>query len=200
MKIKEFILVPKKSQDTTSCGTTYSGQKAGSTQDIVSQDLVPETIDGHIVEQPDHSAITEGVSQILRRRAGKGLSKGFRCTTGPRKGRIVAKASTCFAKRDPVKGLTKGFRCTSGPRKGRIVAKPSTCFAKRDPVKGAKIKKKRQAKAKIAGKKLAITKRSRPVSRRLKNVQLKQKSSGRKGGGTRKLQKSGGGFLKSKSR
>ena len=168
MKIKEFILVPKKSQDTTSCGTTYSGQKAGSTQDVVSQDLVPEMIDGHILEQEDHSAIAEGVSQILRR--------------------------------NPGKGLTKGFRCTTGPRKGRIVAKPSTCFAKRDPVKGAKIKKKRQAKAKIAGKKLAITKRSRPVSRRLKNVQLKQKSSGRKGGGTTKLQKSGGGFLKSKSR
>jgi hypothetical protein len=168
MKIKEFILVPKKSQDTTSCGTTYSGQKAGSTQDLVSQDLVPEMIDGHILEQEDHSAIAEGVSQILRR--------------------------------NPGKGLTKGFRCTTGPRKGRIVAKPSTCFAKRDPVKGAKIKKKRQAKAKIAGKKLAITKRSRPVSRRLKNVQLKQKSSGRKGGGTTKLQKSGGGFLKSKSR
>ena len=168
MKIKEFILVPKKSQDTTSCGTTYSGQKAGSTQDLVSQDLVPEMIDGHILEQEDHSAIAEGVSQILRR--------------------------------NPGKGLTKGFRCTTGPRKGRIVAKPSTCFAKRDPVKGAKIKKKRQATAKIAGKKLAITKRSRPVSRRLKNVQLKQKSSGRKGGGTTKLQKSGGGFLKSKSR
>ena len=168
MKIKEFILVPKKSQDTTSCGTTYSGQKAGSTQDLVSQDLVPEMIDGHILEQEDHSAIAEGVSQMLRR--------------------------------NPGKGLTKGFRCTTGPKKGRIVAKPSTCFAKRDPVKGAKIKKKRQAKAKIAGKKLAITKRSRPVSRRLKNVQLKQKSSGRKGGGTTKLQKSGGGFLKSKSR
>lgn len=168
MKISELILVPKKIQDTTSCGTTYSGQKAGSTQDLVSQDLVPEMIDGHILEQEDHSAIAEGVSQILRR--------------------------------NPGKGLTKGFRCTTGPRKGRIVAKPSTCFAKRDPVKGAKIKKKRQAKAKIAGKKLAITKRSRPVSRRLKNVQLKQKSSGRKGGGTTKLQKSGGGFLKSKSR
>ena len=168
MKIDQILNVPKKSQDTTSCGTTYSGQKAGSTQDLVSQDLVPEMIDGHILEQEDHSAIAEGVSQILRR--------------------------------NPGKGLTKGFRCTTGPRKGRIVAKPSTCFAKRDPVKGAKIKKKRQAKAKIAGKKLAITKRSRPVSRRLKNVQLKQKSSGRKGGGTTKLQKSGGGFLKSKSR
>ena len=168
MKLAEILIVQKSKQDTTSCGTTYSGQKGDQPQDIVPQDLVPETIDGHIVEHEDHSAIAEGVSQILRR--------------------------------NPGKGLTKGFRCTTGPRKGRIVAKPSTCFAKRDPVKGAKIKKKRQAKAKIAGKKLAITKRSRPVSRRLKNVQLKQKSSGRKGGGTTKLQKSGGGFLKSKSR
>ena len=168
MKLAEILTVQKSKQDTTSCGTTYSGQKGDQPQDIVPHDLVPETIDGHIVEHEDHSAIAEGVSQILRR------SKG--------------------------KGLKTGFRCTSGPRKGRIVAQPSTCFAKRDPVKGAKIKKKRQAKAKIAGKKLAITKRSRPVSRRLKNVQLKQKSSGRKGGGTTKLQKSGGGFLKSKSR
>ena len=166
MKIQEITLVPKKLDDTTSCGTTYSGQKAGLTQDIVSQDLVPETIDGHIVEHPDHSAITEGVSQILRRRAGKGLSKGFRCTTGSRKGRIVAKASTCFAKRDPQKS--------------------------------AKIRKKRQAKAKIAGKKMAITKRSRGGSRRLQNVQIKQKSSGRKGVGTSKPLKSGGKFGKSK--
>ena len=81
-----------------------------------------------IEEHEDHSAIAEGVSQILRR-----------------------------AKKGSVK---QGFRCSSGPRKGRIVAKPSTCFAKRDPVKGAKIRAKRQAKAKIAGKKMAQTKRS----------------------------------------
>ena len=166
MKIKEFILVPKKSQDTTSCGTTYSGQKAGSTQDLVSQDLVPEMIDGHILEQEDHSAIAEGVSQILRR--------------------------------NPGKGLTKGFRCTTGPRKGRIVAKPSTCFAKRDPVKGAKIAKKRQLKAKQAGKKLAVTKRSRPISQRLKGVQLKTKATGRGGKGSAPLGGSKKGFQKSK--
>jgi len=166
MKIKEFILVPTKSQDTTSCGTTSSVSKEGPAQDIVSQDLVPETVDGTIIEQPDHSAIAEGVSQILRR--------------------------------NPGKGLTKGFRCTTGPRKGRIVAKPSTCFAKRDPQKGAKIKKKRQMKAKIAGKKMAITKRSRPVSRRLKSVQLKSKATGKGGAGTSAYMKSGGKFLKSK--
>ena len=146
MKIREFILAPKTVQDTTSCGTTYSGQKGTVTQNLVSQDLVPETIDGHIVAHPDHSAITEGVSQILRRVKGK--------------------------------GIRTGFRCTSGPRKGRIVAKPSTCFMKRDPVKGAKIAKKRQLKAKQAGKAMAVTKRSRPGSRRLKGVQLKTKRTG----------------------
>jgi hypothetical protein len=146
MKIREFILAPKRVQDTASCGTTYSGQKGTMAQDLVPQDLVPEMQDGHIVAHPDHSAITEGVSQILRRVKGK--------------------------------GIRQGFRCTSGPRKGRIVAKPSTCFARRDPVKGAKIAKKRQLKAKQAGKKLAITKRSRAGSKRLKGVQLKTKRTG----------------------
>ena len=146
MKIREFIIAPKKIQDTTSCGTTSSGQKGTMAQDLVPQDLVPEMQNGHIVEHSDHSAITEGVSQILRRVKGK--------------------------------GIRQGFRCTSGPRKGRIVAKPSTCFMRRDPVKGAKIAKKRQLKAKQAGKKLAITKRSKAGSRRLKGIQLKTKRTG----------------------
>jgi len=146
MKIREFIIAPKKIQDTTSCGTTYSGQKDGVAQDLVSQDLVSENSNGPFESHPDHSAITEGVSQILRRVKGK--------------------------------GIRQGFRCTSGPRKGRIVAKPSTCFMRRDPVKGAKIAKKRQLKAKQAGKKLAITKRSRPGSKRLKGIQLKTKRTG----------------------
>ena len=146
MKIREFIIASKKIQDTTSCGTTYSGQKDGVAQDLVSQDLVSENSNGPFESHPDHSAITEGVSQILRRVKGK--------------------------------GIRQGFRCTSGPRKGRIVAKPSTCFMKRDPVKGAKIAKKRQLKAKQAGKAMAVTKRSRPGSRRLKGVQLKTKRTG----------------------
>ena len=143
MKIKEFIIVPSKNQDTTSCGTTYSGQPKGSAQDIVPQNILPEMVDNKILEMPDHSAITEGVSQIFRRKKGG--------------------------------TPTKGFRCTSGPRKGRIVAKPSTCFQKLDPAKGAKIRKKRQIKAKIAGKKLARTKRSGPGSRRLQTIQIKKK-------------------------
>jgi len=142
MKISELILVPKKIQDTTSCGTTYSGQSDGLAQDIVPQNTLPENFQGTIEEHPDHSAITEGVSQILRRTKGKAPKQGF--------------------------------RCSSGPRKGRIVAKPSTCFMKTDPKKSAKIRKKRQAKAGIAGKKLAMTKRSGAGSKRLQGVQIKQ--------------------------
>ena len=149
MKIKEFIVVPKNLEDTTSCGTTSSASKGQPTQDIVPHNIVPEMVDGHILEMPDHSAIAEGVSQIFRRKKGA----------------------------QP----TKGFRCASGARKGRIVAKPSPCFAKFDPVKSAKIRKKRQAKARIAGKKLGITKRSGAGARRLKGVQIGGKRQGKGG-------------------
>ena len=112
MKIKEFI-ASKLSLDTTSSGTIYSINPGDQTQDVVPQDnvpeknmaeqvdLIPEMVDGKILEQPDHSAITEGVSQILRRTKGKAPKQGFRCASGPRKGRIVAKPSTCFQKTDP---------------------------------------------------------------------------------------------------
>jgi hypothetical protein len=143
MKISEFINTPKNSEGTRSSATTYSGSKGDQTQDIVPQNIVPEMVEGAILEQADHSAIAEGVSQIFRRQKGKA----------------------------PV----KGFRCGSGPRKGRIVAKPSTCFMKVDPSKGAKIKKKRMMKAKTAGRKMAITKRSGQGSGRLKGIQIKQK-------------------------
>ncbi len=147
MKINELIIVPSKSQDTTSCGTTYSGQPKGSAQDIVPQNNVSENnlvqeVDTPIEEHPDHSAIAEGVSQILRR-----------------------------AKKGSVK---QGFRCSSGPRKGRIVAKPSTCFMKLNPVKGTKIRAKRRQKAGIAGVKLARTKRTGGASVRLKGAQVKK--------------------------
>ncbi len=149
MKITEVIIAPKESKDTTSCGTAYSGQPEASAQDIVPHNTVPKNnlaleVDS-IEEHPDHSAIAEGVSQILRR-----------------------------AKKGSVK---QGFRCSSGPRKGRIVAKPSTCFAKLNPVKGAKIRAKRRAKAAIAGKKMALTKRSGSASLRLKGAQIKKRKN-----------------------
>ena len=142
MKITEITLVPKESKDTISSDTISSAINGDQTQNIVPQDIVSENWQGTIEEQPDHSAIAEGVSQILRRTKGKAPKQGF--------------------------------RCSSGPRKGRIVAKPSTCFQKTDPQKSAKIRKKRQAKAGIAGKKLAMTKRSGAGSKRLQGVQIKQ--------------------------
>ena len=151
MKITEVIIAPKESKDTTSCGTTSSGQPEASAQDIVPHNIVPENnlaleVDC-IEEHDDHSAIAEGVSQILRR-----------------------------AKKGSVK---QGFRCSSGPRKGRIVASPSTCFARLNPVKGARIRAKRRAKAGIAGKKIAQTKWSGSASLRLKGAQIKK--AGQKG-------------------
>ena len=149
MKISELLSTPKKLEDTTSSATTSSAIQGGQAQHIVPQDIVPTQFKGttevdSIESHPDHSAIAEGVSQIFRRQKGG--------------------------------KPTKGFRCTSGPRKGRIVAKPSTCFAKTDPVKSAKIRKKRQQKARIAGKKMAMTKRSGGGSKRLAGVQIKKKS------------------------
>ena len=146
MKITEVIIASKESKDTGSSATTSSAIKGNQAQDIVPQDIVSENnlaleVDS-IEEHDDHSAIAEGVSQILRR-----------------------------AKKGSVK---QGFRCSSGPRKGRIVAKPSTCFAKLDPVKGARIRAKRRAKAAIAGKKMALTKRSGAASLRLKGAQIKK--------------------------
>ena len=96
MKITEVIVASKESKDTTSSITTSSAIQSDLTQDIVPQDIVGS--------HPDHSAIAEGVSQIFRRQKGKAPVKGFRCTSGPRKGRIVASPSTCFAKVDPSKG------------------------------------------------------------------------------------------------
>ena len=142
MKINEITIVPSESNDTISCGTTSSAIKGQPTQDVVSQNLVSEQFEGTIEEHPDHSAIAEGVSQILRRTKGKAPKQGF--------------------------------RCSSGPRKGRIVAKPSTCFQKTDPVRSAKIRKKRQQKARVAGKKLGQTKRSGAGSLRLKGAQIKK--------------------------
>jgi hypothetical protein len=146
MKITEVIIAPKESKDTISSDTISSAIKGDQTQDLAPQNIVSKNdlaleVD-NLETHPDHSAITEGVSQILRRIKGKAPKKGF--------------------------------RCSSGPRKGRIVAKPSTCFQKTDPKKSAKIRKKRQAKAGIAGKKLAMTKRSGAGSLRLKGAQIKQ--------------------------
>ena len=153
MKLAEILAVQKSKQDTTSCGTTYSGQKGDQPQDIVSQDLVPEMVNGHIVEHDDHSAIAEGVSQIFRRQKGGKPTKGFRCTSGPRKGRIVAKPSTCFQKTDPQKSAKiRKKRQIKATQAGKKLAQTKRSGAGSLRLKGAQIKKAKQKGPSFKGK------------------------------------------------
>jgi len=136
MKISEFINTPKNSEGTRSSATTYSGSKGDQTQDIVPQDIVGS--------HPDHSAIAEGVSQIFRRQKGKAPVKGFRCTSGPRKGRIVASPSTCFAKVDPSKGAKiKKKRMMKAKTTGKKLAVTKRSGQGSGRLKGIQIKQKK---------------------------------------------------------
>ena len=142
MKITEITLVPTKSEDTTSSATTSSAIKGNQTQDIVPQDIVSENFVGTIEEHPDHSAIAEGVSQILRRAKKGTVKQGFRCSSGPRKGRIVAKPSTCFQKLDPKKGARiRAKRRAKAKITGKKMAQTKRSGAGSLRLKGAQIKK-----------------------------------------------------------
>ena len=150
MKINELLNPPKKSHDTTSSGTIYSIESEPQAQDIVSQNIVPENelaleVDTPIEEHPDHSAIAEGVSQILRRTKGKAPKQGFRCASGPRKGRIVAKPSTCFQKTDPQKSAKiRKKRQIKATQAGKRLAQTKRTGAGSLRLKGAQIKKAKQ--------------------------------------------------------
>lgn len=146
MKITELIIASKNSKDTVSSATTSSAIKGDQTQDVVPQDIVSENILAlevdSIEEHPDHSAIAEGVSQILRRAKKGKVSKGFRCTSGPRKGRIVAKPSTCFQKLDPQKGTRiRAKRKAKAGITGKKMAQTKRSGAGSVRLKGAQIKK-----------------------------------------------------------
>ena len=144
MKISEFINVPTESKDTTSSATTSSATVDNLTQDIVPQNIVPEQFEGTILEQADHSAIAEGVSQILRRTKGGAPTKGFRCSSGPRKGRIVAKPSTCFSKLNPSKGAKiRMKRKQKAGIAGIKMAQTKRSGAGSQRLKGAQIKKRK---------------------------------------------------------
>ena len=161
MKITEVIVAPKKLEDTISSATTSSAIQGGQTQDIVPQDIVSQNdlaleVDSEIEEHPDHSAITEGVSQILRRTKGKAPKQGFRCSSGPRKGRIVAKPSTCFQKTDPQKSAKiRKKRQIKATQAGKKLAQTKRSGAGSLRLKGAQIKKAKQKgpgfKARIKG-------------------------------------------------
>jgi len=142
MKIKEFIVASKESKDTISCDTISSAIKGDQTQDVVPQDIVSENFEGTIEEHPDHSAIAEGVSQILRRTKGKAPKQGFRCSSGPRKGRIVAKPSTCFQKTDPQKSAKiRKKRQIKATQAGKKLAQTKRAGAGSLRLKGTQIKK-----------------------------------------------------------
>ena len=144
MKITEITLVPSKEIATTSSATTSSATVDNSTQDIVPQNIVPEMVEGAILEQADHSAIAEGVSQIFRRQKGKAPVKGFRCGSGPRKGRIVAKPSTCFMKVDPSKGAKiKKKRMMKAKTTGKKLAITKRSGQGSGRLKGIQIKQKK---------------------------------------------------------
>ena len=146
MKITVVILASKESQDTTSSITTSSPIKSDQTQYVVPQDIVSQNdlareVDS-IEEHDDHSAITEGVSQILRRTKGKAPKQGFRCSSGPRKGRIVAKPSTCFQKTDPQKSAKiRKKRQAKAKVAGKKLAQTKRAGAGSLRLKGAQIKK-----------------------------------------------------------
>ena len=164
MKISEFINVPKESKDTTSSATTSSVIQGDQTQDIVPHDLASEQFEGTIESHPDHSAIAEGVSQIFRRKKGGAPTKGFRCSSGPRKGRIVAKPSTCFAKTDPQKSAKiRKKRLAKAKVAGKKMAQTKRSGAGSQRLKGAQIK---QAKQKGPGFK-AKTKARAPIKSRI---------------------------------
>jgi hypothetical protein len=154
MKISE-LLVPTKSKDTTSSATTSSATVDNLTQDIVPQDVVSENImapevDSRIEEHDDHSAIAEGVSQILRRTKGGAPTKGFRCTSGPRKGRIVAKPSTCFSKLNPSKGAKiRMKRKQKAGIAGKKMAQTKRSGAGSQRLKGAQIKRKKGSQPRL---------------------------------------------------
>jgi len=58
--------------------------------------------------------ITEGYKQIFGRKGGETVRK-YRCTSGPRRGRIVSKATTCNAPLSPTKSMKfKAVRARKG--------------------------------------------------------------------------------------
>ena len=156
MKITEVILASKESKHTGSSATISSAIKGDQTQDVVPQNIVSENelapeVDTPIEEHPDHSAIAEGVSQILRRTKGKAPKQGFRCSSGPRKGRIVAKPSTCFQKTDPQKSAKiRKKRQIKATQAGKKLAQTKRSGAGSLRLKGAQIKKAKNKGSSVA--------------------------------------------------
>ena len=85
------------------------------------------------------------MSQIFRRKKGGAPTKGFRCSSGPRKGRIVAKPSTCFAKTDPQKSAKiRKKRLAKAKVAGKKMAQTKRSGGGSVRLKGAQIKRAKQ--------------------------------------------------------
>jgi hypothetical protein len=141
MKITE-LLAPFKTRDTTSSATTSSAILGDQTQDVVPQD------------------IASGNMLALE----VAPTKGFRCSSGPRKGRIVAKPSTCFAKTDPQKSAKiRKKRLAKAKVAGKKMAQTKRSGGGSVRLKGAQIKR---AKQKGPGFK-AKTKARAPIKSRI---------------------------------
>jgi len=126
MKIAE-IIQPK----------TPSAINSSVTQAVVPQDIASE---GCV------SAIAEGISQIFRRAKGGRLKTGFRCTSGPRRGRIVAKPSTCNARMNSIKGAKIRMKRHAKAKQAGVkmaFTKRATAGSKR--LKGLQVSKKSRA-------------------------------------------------------
>jgi len=95
--------------------------------------------------------ITEAGGKFIFGRGGKpgGSHKGkvarrFRCTSGPRKGRIVAKMSTCHAPIDPQKKKTMTVTRT---RKPKATAKKAMFTKRGSGISRAVVTKNKQLRA-----------------------------------------------------
>lgn len=114
-----------------------SAINSSTAQAVVPQDIASE---GCV------SAIAEAISQIYRRSSKGRLKTGFRCTSGPRRGRIVAKPSTCNARLNPVKGAKIRLKRQAKASQAGVkmaFTKRATAGSKR--LKGLQVSKKSRA-------------------------------------------------------
>ena len=114
-----------------------SAINSSTTQEVVPQDIASE---GCV------SAIAEAISQIYRRSSKGRLKTGFRCTSGPRRGRIVAKPATCNARMNPVKGAKIRLKRQAKAHQAGVkmaFTKRATAGSKR--LKGLQVSKKSRA-------------------------------------------------------
>jgi hypothetical protein len=78
--------------------------------------------------------------------------------------------------------VVRKYRCTTGSRKGRIVAKPSTCNAPKNIGSQVSLKKAKRRKGSTMKVKAQRSKRAKPASMRLKNVNVGRRHKERKPG------------------